>query len=186
MVIAYRYILSVRCITHTLTADALQASTPYDMCRDEKRRENLLHKVLVAGKEDFSAGGKTRILTAKTTDLAVTAEPYLDPLANPFMVRGVPESQQELENSKILGKPLFVRHLKVPYHTTLGGNKSSVLPNDLFEVIAEAEETGGITKRNMGFSTRFGVPDSADNRVPGGSIPMVQPRLSAVQHTKRV
>lgn len=175
-------------ITHTLTATAavLQASTPYDMCKDEKRRENLLHKVLVAGKEDFSAGGKTKILISKTTDLIETAEPYLDPLANPFMVRGVPESQQELENSKILGKPLFVRHLKVPYHTTLGGNKSSVLPNDLFEVIAEAEETGGITKRHLGFSTRFGVPDSADNRVPGGSIPMVQSRLSAVQHTKRV
>ena len=114
------------------------------------------------------------------------AEPYVDPYCNPYLVRGVPESQEELENSKLLGKPLFVRHLNVPYHTALGGNKSTVLPNDLFEVIAEAQETGGVLKRHLGYSTRFGVSDNADNRVEGGTIPMVQPRLSAVQHSKRV
>lgn len=147
----------------------------------------MLHKILQSGEKDFLAGGKTKNLMSQSAPLLQgTAEPYRDPGSNPFLVRGVPESQQELENSKILGKPLFVRHLNVPYHTALGGNKSSVLPNDLFEVIAEAEETGGVIHRNLGYSTRFGVADCADNRVPGGSIAMVQPRLSAVQHSKRV
>ena len=165
---------------------SVQASAPYDICKEEKIREIMLHKILIAGKEDFLAGGKTTNLLANFRPLAASGEPYQNPASNPYLVRGVPESQQELNDSKMLQKPLFIRPTKVPYFTRTGGNKSAALPNDLFEVIAEAEETGGSAHRNLGVSTRFGVSDCSDNRVPGGTIPNVQLRLSAVQHTKRV
>lgn len=36
-----------------------------------------------------------------------------------------------------------------PFYTSVGGNKSNVLPNGIFDVILEAEQTGGvIRKRN--------------------------------------
>lgn len=146
----------------------------------------MLHKILMAGKEDFLAGGKINNLINNFKPLATNGEPYLDPGSNPFLIRGVPENQQELNDSKILQKALFVRPTKVPYHTSIGGNKSTVLPNDDFDVIAEAQETGGAIHRNLGLSARFGVSDCSDNRVVGGTIPMVPPRLSAVQHSKRV
>lgn len=163
-----------------------QASTPYDISKGDKIREIMLHKILIAGKDDFLAGGKINNLINNLRPLASHGEPYMDPGSNPFLVRGVPENQKELNDSKVLQKPLFVRPTKVPYFTSTGGNKSTVLPNDDFDVIAEAEETGGSIHRNLGLSVRFGVSDCSDNRVPGGTIPMVQPRLSAVKHTKRL
>ena len=164
----------------------VQASAPYDICKEDKVKDTMLHKILIAGKEDFLAGGQTNNLLANFKPLSSEGEPYMNPGSNPYLVRGVPASQQELNESKFLQKPLFIRPTKVPYFTRTGGNMSAVHPNDLFEVIAEAEETGGAVHRNLGVSTRFGVSDCSDNRVPGGNIPTVQLRLSAVQHTKRV
>jgi hypothetical protein len=74
----------------------------------------------------------------------------MDPGNNPLLQRGVPENQEQLKNSTILQKPLFIRPTKQPFFTRMGGNKSTVLPNDLFEVIADAEITGGAVHRNIG------------------------------------
>ena len=79
-------------------------------------------------------------------------------------MRGVPASQEELEKSYNDGKPYFIRKLARPFYSQTAGNKSAVLPNDLFEVIAEAEVYGGVTQRHLGTSSRFGVPESGDRR----------------------
>ena len=154
------------------------------MCKNEKIKENLLHKVLISDKGDFLAGRKPKNLPLVTAP--PVAEPYADPGSNPFLIRGVPRNQEELENSKMTGKPLFVRHLDIPYYTAYGGNRSTAYPNDLFEIIADAQETGGLAQRQLGFTSRFGVSDRADNRLKDGNISYVPPRLSAVQHARGV
>ena len=163
-----------------------QASAPYDSAaREDKSRSKMLHRILVSDKESFLAGGlpKSREIFPP---LHAHGEPFMDAFANPLLVRGVPESSQEMRNSTLVQKPLFVRQLDRPFFTRSGGNKSAVLPNDLFEVIAEAEETGGTAQRNLGVSTRFGISDSCDNRLPGSTIPVPPPRVSSTMRTKRM
>ena len=163
-----------------------KASAPYDnAAKEDKSRSKMLHRILVSDKESFLAGGlpKSREVFPP---LHAQGEPFMDAFANPLLVRGVPESTQEMKTSTLVQKPLFVRQLDRPFFTRSGGNKSAVLPNDLFEVIAEAEETGGTAQRNLGVSTRFGISDSCDNRMPGGSIPVPPPRVSSTMRTKRM
>jgi hypothetical protein len=165
---------------------SLQASAPFDIAKEEKTRTKMLHRILIAGKESFSAGGQTTNLREEFPPLHAKGEPFMDAFANPLLVRGVPESQHEMMASTVAQKPLFVRPIDRPFVSRSGGNKSAVLPNDLFEVMAEAEETGGTAQRNLGVSTRFGIPDGCDNRVPGGSIPVPPPRVSSTMRTKRM
>jgi len=165
---------------------SLQASAPYDVAKEETTRVKMLHRILTAGKESFVAGGDTSNLRADFPPLHAQGEPFLDAFANPLLVRGVPESQQEMLASTLVQKPLFVRPLERPFFTRSGGNKSAVMPNDLFEIIADAEETGGAAQRHLGVSARFGIPDTVDNRVRGGTIPVPPPRVSSTLRTKRV
>jgi len=148
---------------------SVQASAPYDAVQQEKRRANMLHKILTRGKQIWQAGGKTKVLEDKYTPMS-TGDTYFDPYANPMLMRGVPESQKQFRESAYTRKPLFIKQLEKPFYTRVEGNKSAVMPNDLFESIAEAQETGGVTHRNLGTSVRFGVPDSCDNR-PASMIP---------------
>ena len=87
--------------------------------------------------------------------------PFMDPWKNPYLVRGVPRSEAERRQAD--DGPLN-KHPEVPYVTAVGGNKSAVLPNDIFDVIHEAETSGGVTFRHRARSRRFGVPDSCDDR----------------------
>jgi hypothetical protein len=132
-----------------------QASSPYEMAKIDKKLDTMLHKILIRGKGDFLAGGDTQKLLEPFVPLHSYNEPYMNPGDNPLLIRGVPESQKELEHSTIMQKPCFLKPSKIPFFTRAGGNKSTVLPNDLFEVIAEAEETGGAVHRNLGYSYLF-------------------------------
>lgn len=58
----------------------------------------------------------------------------------------------------------FNKHPEVPYVTSVGGNKSHVLPNDTFDVMHEAEQSGGVVFRHRGRALRFGIPDNVDKR----------------------
>jgi hypothetical protein len=118
------------------------------------------------GPKNFLGGGKTSVIDNKDTPLAV-GEPYLDAWANPMLVKGVPSSQKQLNESSRLQKPLFAAAPDKPFVSRVGGNRSAALPNDLFDVIADAEETGGAIQRHVGTGTaRFGLPASCDNREP--------------------
>lgn len=163
-----------------------QASVPYDTIEKEKLRQYHLHKILTRGKGDFFAGGRTKVIDKSAAPLHAMHEPYLDTWANPLLVKGVPENQKQLLESSRVQKPLFKKTFDRPFVTGVGGNRSAVLPNDLFDVIAEAEESGGAIHRNLGASTRFGLPASADGRYGGSStIPMAPLRASATIRSVR-
>jgi hypothetical protein len=131
----------------------------------EKKKFKNLHKLLISDKGgDFFSGGKTSIINKYITPLSVN-DPYMDPWRNPLLQKGVPQNQKQLLQSTHDRKALFVTKIEKPFQSRLGGNKSTTLPNDLFDVIAEAEETGGAIQRHLGTTTsRFGLPTSVDNR----------------------
>lgn len=132
--------------------------------RKEQLREKLLHKILTRDKGDFLAGGKTRLIDNKEVPLSV-GDPYMDPWANPMLVKGVPKDQKQLLESSWTRKALFSKAPEKPYVTAVGGNRSSTLPNDVFDIIAEAQETGGSIHRHLGLKTaRFGLSASMDAR----------------------
>jgi hypothetical protein len=169
---------------HPRSPFLLQASAPYDTVEQEKRREKALHRIITQQKGgDFQAGGKTAIINKDVPPLSV-GNPYMDPWANPMMVKGVPKDQKQLMESTRSFKPLFTQPytpLAQPFYARSGGNKSTALPNDVFDTIAEAEETGGSAQRWRGTGTsRFGLSANMDNRTDG-TIPKPPIRTSAIQ-----
>jgi hypothetical protein len=164
---------------------SLQASAPYDTIQKEKQREKLLHKILTREKGDFFAGGKTKLLEKTAPAPLAVGEPFLDAWANPMLVKGVPESQQQLLESARTQKALFAKPTDKPFVSRVGGNRSTVLPNNIFDVIAEAEETGGAVQRHLGTGTsRFGLSGSMDarsgtERPPDSTIPQPPIRISS-------
>lgn len=156
---------------------SIQASAPYESLENDKREKSTLHRILTADKGGaWFAGGKTDVINHKIIPLN-TGDPYVDANLNPLLKKGVPASQEQLLESGRTQKTLWQPPLERPFYVNSSGNKSSVYPNDLFDVIADAQESGGVTKRALGTSKRFGVPDSCDNRPPGAVLP--EPPLRA-------
>lgn len=150
----------------------------------EKKREAHLHKILTATKGPWQAGGLTNLINKDPVPLCV-GNPYMDSWANPMLVKGVPKDQKQLLESTTLQKALFATVPEKPFVSHVGGNKSSTLPNDVFDVIAEAQETGGAIQRHLGTTTsRFGLPQSADNRYDG-TIPAPPIRASCTVKSVR-
>jgi len=163
---------------------SVQASAPYESVEKEKSRKLVLHKILTADKGgSWFAGGKVRLLDQSAPPLNAS-EPYVDPNMNPLLKRGVPRDQKQLLESARSQKALFDPPLERPFYLRSGGNKSAVLPNDVFDVIGEAEETGGVTQRKYGTTSRFGVPESCDNRPPGGVLPAPPARASTLRTSR--
>jgi hypothetical protein len=167
---------------------SVQASAPYDAVKQEKQRTMLLHKLLTASKGVyFVSGGKTNVIESNVQPLCV-GDPFMDAWANPIMTRGVPANQQQLQMSVSTRRPLhsLPTFNDKPFYTRTEGNKSAALPNDLFDVIADAEEFGGAAQRHLGTSTRFGLPTNADNRPPegNGTIPVPPLRTSTVKNAR--
>mmetsp|Transcript_1374 Transcript_1374/g.2238 ORF Transcript_1374/g.2238 Transcript_1374/m.2238 type:complete len:473 (-) Transcript_1374:130-1548(-) len=165
---------------------SIQASAPYDAVEAEEKRQKHLTKVIAkhSGKSGFVAGGKTNIINKDATPLSV-GNPYMDPWANPMLVKGVPRDQAELNASARSFKPLFVTPLEQPFYTRAGGNKSTTLPNDTFDTIADAEETGGAVQRHRGtLTSRFGLSQNCDNRYDG-TIPKPPIRTSVLQFSTK-
>lgn len=115
----------------------------------------------------FHMSSHTNLLSQDPTPLS-TNDPFVDIHANPALVRGVPTSQKQLELSYYDRKAYFISSPERPFYTVTDGNKSSVLPNDLFDVMAEAEYTGGAVQRHlghrMGVTSRFGLAECVDHR----------------------
>lgn len=153
---------------------SLQASAPYDAVQQAAKQEKVVHKLLVsqitgqpadAAASGFLAGGKTNLLESTSAQPMAVGEPYLDSWANPMLVKGVPQDQKQLLESARTHKALFAAPVTTPFLTRVGGNHSTALPNDVFDVVAEAQQTGGAIQRHRGTKTlRFGLPDSADAR----------------------
>jgi len=137
-------------------------------------------------KGSWIAGGTTTVLQKDTLPLSVD-DPFMDQWANPLIVKGVPTSTRQLLESAWTRKPLFVRHIDQPFYTRADGNKSTTLPNDIFDIMADAHETGGAIQRFKGTATsRFGLSARTDNRLDGGIIPRPPVRASAVEANNAV
>jgi len=162
---------------------SVQASAPYESLDMEKSRKIMLHKILTADKGAWFAGGRVRLLDNTAPPLNAS-EPYIDANMNPLLKRGVPRDQKQLLESARSQKALFDVPLERPFYPRSGGNKSAVLPNDVFDVIGEAEETGGVTQRKFGTTTRFGVPESCDHRPLGGVLPAPPARASTLRTSR--
>lgn len=144
-----------------------------------------MHKVLTIDKEkDFVACRKVNFAAKSLPPLSV-GDPFMEPWANPMLMRGVPESQKTLlERAQTRSTaPTFVPAPEKPFVMSWSGNKSSVLPNEVFDVIAEANQTGGVVHRNLGTSARFGISDSCDNR-PWGPLPAPPLRTTALRPSR--
>jgi len=159
---------------------SLQASAPYDTLKEAERSEKLSHKITTKGKGIWKAGGKTGIINKNTEPLSC-GYPYIDPWANPMLVKGVPDNTKQLQESARVQKPMWVRrNPEKPFVTRVGGNKSSTAANDVFDTIQEANETGGAAQRHLGTGTeRFGLSRSMDSRGYGSALPMAPIRASS-------
>merc|ERR1711916_35052 len=127
-------------------------------------------------------GGKTNILNPQFEPLS-TGDPYVDTWNNPLLKRGVPASQKQLLESAHFRKAFFTKVPDKPFFNRSGGNMSNVAPTT-FDVIGEAQETGGVLRRHLGVTKRFGVPDNCDHRPEGGVIPTPPPRGSTLRQTR--
>lgn len=179
---------------------SVQASAPYEVHKQADKDKAHLHRILTRGKESFLGGtryaGKNRLNEIgggimEPFKPTCVGDTYLDTFRNPYLVRGIPNSIKELKQSRDLGKPLFITHQERAFTSRTGGNKSSTLPNDLFDVIADAAETGGAAQRQLGTGTaRFGLPANCDNRPysmsgqQNSTIPNIPLRVTTFRHTK--
>ena len=159
---------------------SLQASAPYDTIANDKRRTAVIHSLLTRDKGTWFAGGRTNIINTDATPLS-TGDPYVDQNLNPLLKKGVPESQTQLLESARTQKVLFQPHLDRPFYARTGGNRSAVHSNGIFDIIADAEASGGVTQRALGTTARFGVPDNCDYRPPGGVLPEPPLRASTIR-----
>lgn len=137
---------------------SVQASSQYDVPLEAARMEAKLDKMSHLGGRDFTAG--QAVHQAPYRRGLNDGSQYTDPWRNPYMIRGIPKSQAELSQGRTsLGKAPAVH-----FHTSVGGNKSAVLPNDRFDVMLDAEASGGVTQRHKGTTARFGISDTCDVR----------------------
>lgn len=166
---------------------SLQASVPYDVLEKERTRERIRHKIAMAGKDnDFTCGGRTTLIDNKVEPLCVD-DPYMDQWSNPLLMRGVPRNQKAMISQAQSRTTAVTFHPepKVPFYKSVSGNKSVVLPNNLFDTIADAEENGGVTKRHIARTARFGLTENCDNRVIGGTLPVPPIKSATLVPTKR-
>ena len=113
---------------------SLQATGPYDAVEQAERMEAKL------GKRRWQNPSRTILGGGKTKDLPYIrgvseGTPFLDMYKNPFFMRGEPDKAGD-------PKPK-------PFYTSVGGNRSSVQPNGLFDIILEAQIEGGVTSKKM-------------------------------------
>lgn len=164
---------------------SLQASAPYEAIEEQKMRDRILHKVLVTDKnKDFVACRKPEERSKPVPPLSV-GDPFMESWANPMLMRGVPESQDSLLHRAHTRStaPTFAPPPEKPFVLAWTGNKSSTLPNELFDVIADARESGGVVCRHLGKSVRFGISDNCDNR-PLGPLPAPPTRTTTLRPNK--
>jgi hypothetical protein len=130
----------------------------------------------------FCASRKATDVTGKPLPPMSVGDPYMESWANPMLMRGVPQSTKEmLERATTRStSPSYGPAPANPFVLAWDGNKSSVYPNQIFDVIADAEQSGGVTKRHLGTSARFGLSDNCDNR-PLGPLPAPPIRTTTIR-----
>ncbi|KAG5182252.1 hypothetical protein JKP88DRAFT_164883 [Tribonema minus] len=143
---------------------SLQASQPYDLPSQLAAVEAVQHRLKLLGPRHFAAGERVR--TPAYQRGVSEGTQFLEHWQNPYLSRGVPRSPEDLRSPPGKEGSSLGRAPARPFFTAVGGNRSAVLPNGRFDVIAEAQRSGGAAGRPFGRTRRFGVPDTCD--VGGG------------------
>lgn len=143
-----------------LSRRSLQASEPYGAHEAATKAEERVSRLKWQAEAGFRAGGRVK---EKLYERGIHGgSEYLDRRRNPYTIRGVPTGAADLDP----GRTTLGKAPRVPFYARAGGNKSAVLPNGRFDVIAEAQVGGGVTGRHrsarLGNTKRFGVPDTCD------------------------
>lgn len=147
---------------------SVQATSRYEVVEEQARIDAKLNKMSRVG---GAFVGGSRVADKAYKRGCSEGAPYKDPWRNPYLIRGIPTSQAELRMERTtLGKAPAVH-----FHTSVGGNKSATLPNDRFDVILDAETSGGVLLRHKHTSTRFGVADTCDVEAPPAMFPPLVP-----------
>lgn len=109
---------------------SLRAQSRYQDEDDQREKEKRLNILKRVGTKDFDTSCKTNIPPPANTGSINSGLSYTDAFRNPYSKRGIPLSKDDLDpNKTTLGK-----FPKVPFYTDgKNKNKSSVLPNDLFD-----------------------------------------------------
>ena len=168
---------------------SLQASAPYDAVEKETKAQAIRHRVLSTdpNKKFFVTGGKTNVINHKHIPLS-TGDAYVEAWANPMLIRGVPESQEQLNASAYDRKAYFATAPAKPW-VSATGNLSAVRPNGDFDTIADAQTTGGAAKRHLSVTRRYGVPDNCDHRPDDGTsalkLPPTRPTTLRILREKK-
>lgn len=110
---------------------SIQASTPYESSKTSSDRR---------GGADFRCG--QRVHLAPYQRGVNGGSEFFDPWQNPLLKRGV-----DVSSSSTAKK----HHYRV-FCSSVGGNKSYVRPNGLFDEILRAEHHGGVTRRQLAVS----------------------------------
>ncbi|CAM9779590.1 unnamed protein product [Pylaiella littoralis] len=148
---------------------SVQAQDPYDLPQKAEKFDQTISRLKRIGPREFHAGNRVALAPYKRGIADGTQ--FLDPWRNPYLVRGVP--REEAEMHRPLNETTLGKFPEKPFYVAVGGNKSTVLPNGVFDIILEAEQTGGVVRTHNGRTRRFGVPDTCDvkdNVVPGSTL----------------
>ncbi|CAN0057576.1 unnamed protein product [Ascophyllum nodosum] len=137
---------------------SVQAQDHYDSHAQAVALDQAISRLKMIGPQEFHAGNRVHLSSYKRG--INEGAPFIDPWRNPYMMRGVPRDQAEM--SRPVNEITLGKYPEKPFYLSVGGNKSAVLPNGIFDVILDAEKTGGIVRTHNGRTRRFGVPDTCD------------------------
>jgi len=109
---------------------SVQATSSFDVVQTSDRVAKKYSKMQHLGAKAFASGGVARDLAEYTVSVDQGTE-YLDKWKNPYNRRGIPNNEADMDpRTTTLGK-----YPKRPFYTAVGGNKSTALDNDRFDVM---------------------------------------------------
>jgi hypothetical protein len=115
-------------------------------------------------------------------------DPFMDAWSNPLLMRGIPKNQQDMidrAHSRSTCPTYSGEREEKPFYLSVSGNKNPVLPNTLFDTIHEAEESGGVTRRHLTSTSRYGLSERCDARFTGGDLPAPPQQDATLRPSKR-
>lgn len=111
---------------------SVQATSNYSVVQNSTRMDEKYSKMQRLDKKSFLSGGTARDLATYTVSVQ-QGNAFMDKWRNPYTQRGIPQGEADLDpRTTTLGK-----FPKKPFFTAVGGNKSTVLNNDRFDVVHE-------------------------------------------------
>ncbi|KAJ1460090.1 hypothetical protein M885DRAFT_478248 [Pelagophyceae sp. CCMP2097] len=161
---------------HADAFKSLQAASPYDAPLEAQRMAAKIGRVGFVGAADMQCGQRVKYAPYRRGVNEGSA--YFDHWKNPYTKRGIPRTKEDLMISVSgLGKAPDVH-----FYTSVGGNRSTVHANGIFDVIRAAEKTGGVTRRHL--ALQAGNVTHSNDVVDAGYVASQSARAAVQAGTK--